>query len=374
MNRILGVNLGRNRANRIGTVGVRLINSGGSVTTARSTANVVQTGSGFYFKVITIPQSWSGIVLWDDGGTVTRMYAAEVHDPNDERIEIGIGTILNRIAGTIKQANAGTFSYASIARIVNIAGTVNAIKGTVNVMHGSLNALSVGAGSAPAYIGSAVWSKKPTNFTTGDTFGWIFQRMLQRSDGGVVGIATPQIFSSAEKEKLFKWIDAMFQRLKSIEDLTNKLSSEFVRNIIKDLSTAQNEVKIIIKKFFAEDFKESKAIKQDVRLIIDSLQHTLGLKKKIADIEVKLSELNTLVSKAASPDQIVKIVNGADKSSELKTLINQAMNISADVKELSNKIIEMEVLHLEESALTDKAILALLPPETLKTLLEKEQK
>lgn len=77
ISRIKIVNFGRNRTGYGGSIGYRLINPGGSETTARTTG-MSEIGSGIYFANINFPGSWNGMILWDDGQT-TRLYAVETY-------------------------------------------------------------------------------------------------------------------------------------------------------------------------------------------------------------------------------------------------------------------------------------------------------
>ncbi len=271
-----------------GSLGYRLINSGGSITTARTNVGVVAIGSGAYFALITIPDSWDGIILWDDGKT-PRVYAHEAIDKN----VIGIGTLLNRIQGSVKQATTGTFSYSLIAQIgthlnaripgslkqaitgtfsysnialianlgthlqsriqgtvglavtltqlgthlnVRIRGSV-ATKGAMGSIQGatfdpttdSLEQIrnNSSGGSAPSYIGSVLWSKNPNNFTTGDTFGQRINKILERTSSGTGSVAIAgQVFSEKEKQLLFEWIKVMLGRMKIIEEVVGALNPE----------------------------------------------------------------------------------------------------------------------------------------------------
>lgn len=60
--------MGSSQTGLVGTIGVTILNSDGSVKTARATADIYEIGGGCYGKDITFDDSWYGSVKWDTGG------------------------------------------------------------------------------------------------------------------------------------------------------------------------------------------------------------------------------------------------------------------------------------------------------------------
>lgn len=68
--------MGSSQTGLVGTIGVALLNSDGSIHTARTTAGIYEIGGGYYGKDISFPDNWKGIIKWDTGGG-TPIYACE---------------------------------------------------------------------------------------------------------------------------------------------------------------------------------------------------------------------------------------------------------------------------------------------------------
>ena len=62
------------------TVGYELLNADGTQYQARTTTGVYEITQGYYGCNITVPDDWSGVVLWDTGEPSGATYFAEEHD------------------------------------------------------------------------------------------------------------------------------------------------------------------------------------------------------------------------------------------------------------------------------------------------------
>ena len=60
----------------MGTIGVTILNSDGTVHNARATANIYEIGGGCYGKDITFDDNFKGSIKWDTGGGAP-VYAVE---------------------------------------------------------------------------------------------------------------------------------------------------------------------------------------------------------------------------------------------------------------------------------------------------------
>ena len=67
-------NMGSSQTGLVGTIGVTLLNPDGTTKTARTTDGIYEIGGGTYGKQITFDDNWSGIIVWDTGGS-TPYYA-----------------------------------------------------------------------------------------------------------------------------------------------------------------------------------------------------------------------------------------------------------------------------------------------------------
>lgn len=83
-------NFGKTKANAIGTTGVgyTLLDSAGSITSARTTSGVYQTAPGIYAAYVTFPDNFRGQILWDTGTYfspdtyhASEQYNVEENDP-----------------------------------------------------------------------------------------------------------------------------------------------------------------------------------------------------------------------------------------------------------------------------------------------------
>jgi len=68
--------MGSSQTGLVGTIGVTLLNSNGTVHTARTTDGIFEIGGGCYGKNITFPDDFKGSIKWDTGGG-TPFYAVE---------------------------------------------------------------------------------------------------------------------------------------------------------------------------------------------------------------------------------------------------------------------------------------------------------
>lgn len=68
--------MGSSQTGLVGTIGVTILNSDGTVHTVRATANIYEIGGGCYGKDITFDDNFKGSIKWDTGG-VTPVYAVE---------------------------------------------------------------------------------------------------------------------------------------------------------------------------------------------------------------------------------------------------------------------------------------------------------
>jgi len=68
--------MGGSQIGLVGTIGVTLLNSNGTVNTARTTDGIFEIGGGCYGKDITFPDDFKGSIKWDTGGG-TPVYAVE---------------------------------------------------------------------------------------------------------------------------------------------------------------------------------------------------------------------------------------------------------------------------------------------------------
>lgn len=296
-----------------GSLGYRLINSGGSITLARTNAGVVAIGSGAYFALINITDNWDGILLWDDGQT-PRVYAHEVIDKNS-------------------------------------------------------------LGSMPSYVGSMVWSKNPNNFITANTFGQRIDKILERASSGVGGVAvSSQVFNDKEKQKLFDWIKAMTDRVTSIEIIIKELDPRLKKEIaqlIVDIKVNQTKLQEALQDQFKIDKKQKENIKDDLNLIANSFSEIAGMNERVEMIKKSLIDLAEKVPSMIQtelPARISSVV--ALQSQEIKNLISQSINITTDVAEkLKNNLIALEEQR-HNLKLTDKVLLTLVPTERLKDIVE----
>lgn len=62
------VAFGGSKTGLVGTIGVTLLNSDGSVHIARTTIGIYEIGGGCYGKEIEFEDNWSGSLKWDIGG------------------------------------------------------------------------------------------------------------------------------------------------------------------------------------------------------------------------------------------------------------------------------------------------------------------
>jgi len=68
--------MGGSQTGLVGTIGIALLNSDGTVHTARATAGIYEIGGGCYGKNISFSDNWKGIIEWDTGGG-SPVYAVE---------------------------------------------------------------------------------------------------------------------------------------------------------------------------------------------------------------------------------------------------------------------------------------------------------
>jgi len=68
--------MGGSQTGLVGTIGVTLLNSNGTVNTARATAGIFEIGGGCYGKDIVFADDFKGSIKWDTGGGAPR-YAVE---------------------------------------------------------------------------------------------------------------------------------------------------------------------------------------------------------------------------------------------------------------------------------------------------------
>jgi hypothetical protein len=68
--------MGSSKTGLVGTVGVTLLTSSGTVHTARATTSIYEIGGGCYGKNISFPDNWAGSIKWDTGGG-SPVYACE---------------------------------------------------------------------------------------------------------------------------------------------------------------------------------------------------------------------------------------------------------------------------------------------------------
>jgi hypothetical protein len=68
--------MGSSQTALVGTIGVTILNSDGTVHTARATANIYEIGGGCYGKDCTFDDNFKGSIKWDTGGG-TPVYAIE---------------------------------------------------------------------------------------------------------------------------------------------------------------------------------------------------------------------------------------------------------------------------------------------------------
>ena len=412
-----------------GSLGYRLINSTGSVTSARTNAGVIEIGSGAYFALVTIPDSWSGMLLWDDGKS-PRVYAHEGIEKN----LLGIGTLLNRIIGSAKQASSGTFNYSNIGLISSlgthlqsrIQGTIGlaltltqlgthlnarvngtiasqaslgthlntripgtlATKGLIGSVKGagffvgthSLVQIrnSISGGSAPSYIGSAVWAKNPNNFIAADTFGQRIGKILERASSGVGGVAvSTQIFSDKEKQKLFDWIKAMTDRIGAIEVIISQLNPEtkkVVSQLIVEIKTNQTKLQEDLQGYIKKDTKETENIKNDLDFIATSFEEIAKMNSDVNKIKEKLEELESEVPSLIKDLHIEKLPSAlAMQSQEIKTLLSQSINIATDVSNRLSKNLITLAEDRKNASVLEKVVLSLVPTERLKEIIESNE-
>jgi len=101
--------MGGSQTGLVGTIGVTLLNSNGTVNTARATADIYEIGGGCYGKEIVFADDFKGSIKWDTGGG-TPVYAVEeyyadgviddIHDTCDNEFGF-IAFVLTMMAGNL---------------------------------------------------------------------------------------------------------------------------------------------------------------------------------------------------------------------------------------------------------------------------------
>lgn len=107
LTQLRNVNFGKTLADKVGSIGYTLVDSTGSVTSARTTTGVFQTvsGSGLYSANIVFPDGFRGQVVWDSGNALsstvyaTEQFNIEENNPSVEEIK----TIVTASAARIEQ-------------------------------------------------------------------------------------------------------------------------------------------------------------------------------------------------------------------------------------------------------------------------------
>lgn len=75
------VSFGSNKSGLVGSVGVRLLNTRGTTTSARTSVGIYETfpNSGIYASLITFPDKFRGVIMWDTGEASPK-YASEEYN------------------------------------------------------------------------------------------------------------------------------------------------------------------------------------------------------------------------------------------------------------------------------------------------------
>ena len=315
--RLRTVNMGRNRANLSGSIGVRLINSGGSVTTARTNTGIFEVGSGIYGANLSFPENWNGIILWDDG-KAPALYASDVYHSREY-------------------------------------------------------------GSAPSYVGSVVWSKNPNNFITANTFGQRIDRMVQRIGGGPGGPLMTGALTPKEKEDLFKFLKAIFEGLKvigkSVDSPVNlsEEQSKSINQISKNIQESKKQFADLLKGI-AELDKNQTLNPKSLLLSLSEVSKTIsGLKTNFSELRVSINDsiqnsVNNLNSKTQGLYSL--------QTSRTEGIIKEVQEIQKFIEEMKAELLRVIDLtdtgSQKERKLVEKLILRLTPSETLMELLEEE--
>lgn len=309
MDRIQTVDFGRANAGA-GSIGYRLINSGGSVTTARTQAGITEIGSGAFMASVTFPADWSGIILWDNG-RATRTYAHRTFNPDDTAKYVG---------STIWNMNPNNFI-------------------------------------APD--------------TFGQRMEKILQRA---SGGGGVVAAAASVFNVKEKEKLFEWIEMMFKRFARIEEVMSDIIKQHpeVVKVIAEIKVSNSDLKDSIKRFSEIDTQnssllsgETKIIKEDLQSVLRSFNNLLRMKESLSNITTKLVLMEGVLSNfdKISLNAIDGIVR--NRNTEVKTLIGQSINIANDVKSKITGSVELIEKLMKDNEITDAILIKMAPEEVL---------
>lgn len=105
LSQLKNVNFGRTKLNATGSTGVgyQLLDTAGSVVSARTTTGVYQSAPGIYAAYVSFPDEFKGQILWDTGTAfLTSSYAAEQYnyEENNPKVD-GIYDVVTSMTGTL---------------------------------------------------------------------------------------------------------------------------------------------------------------------------------------------------------------------------------------------------------------------------------
>lgn len=176
LSQVRNCNFGRLKADATGSsgVGYTILDPAGNVTTPRTTTGVYQTAPGIYSAYIEFPDDFRGQVLWDTGAAFpTTHYATEAYnvEENDPKVS-STYSLVNYLTGTVdligtellvvsssvdlladsltvvsgnvdlavsSATQAAINSYGTYTKLIQVSGSVEAIKSTMPYITGTLD-------------------------------------------------------------------------------------------------------------------------------------------------------------------------------------------------------------------------------------------
>jgi uncharacterized protein YoxC len=129
-------NFGRLKTDATGSsgVGYQILDTSGTVVSARTTAGVYQTAPGIYAAYITFPDNFRGQILWDTGiAFPTASYATEAYnvEENDPRVAATYGKVLD-VSGSVNNINDNVSIV--LGDLALISTTLDAVSGNIDVI------------------------------------------------------------------------------------------------------------------------------------------------------------------------------------------------------------------------------------------------
>jgi hypothetical protein len=110
LSQLITSNFGKSKSNLTGSLGVgyTILNTNGSITSARTTTGVYQitSGSGIYAAYASFPDNFHGSIVWDTGTTppsyAIEQYNYEANNPNVDTISANIQFLIDMEGGRWK--------------------------------------------------------------------------------------------------------------------------------------------------------------------------------------------------------------------------------------------------------------------------------